>query len=130
MRQKGRALKLARDFRNGNLTRNMDLPSLALQAQQEANAQPGAERETPAASARLVRTPLDEQVAEHERIAAEQKMGKAVGAEVTDLDIDLAQLRKPTDAIRENLFDGELENPFDDDQFEDVQSANSQEPDA
>jgi len=93
MHQKSRAVKIARQFRDSRLTANMDLTDLAVKAMQEASEK----SEQPAApTLRPVRTPLDDQVAEHKRRETVKAVKKAAGAESieTVLDIDLSLLKR------------------------------------
>lgn len=95
MHRKSRAVKAAREFRDSRLTANMDLTDLTIRAMQEASEKP---QEQPAAKTlRPVRTPLDNQVAEHKRlktVKTVKAVKKAAGAESieTVLDMDLTVL--------------------------------------
>ncbi len=101
MRQKNRALKLVRGQRDAQLTVNMDLTSLTLRAMADA-----AEKTKPAAEHRQktikpVRTPLDDQVREHERQKVIKAVKRASGAESlkTVLDCDFSLLRRSVEDV-------------------------------
>ncbi len=109
MRQKSRAIRLAKDYRDSRLTANMDLTSLAIRAMAEgAKEKPAAQR---AGTIRPVRTPLDSQVREHKRReiieAIRPKTAKkaAGGEDIKVLNFDFSQL-KPVEKYKDlNLFD-------------------------
>jgi hypothetical protein len=89
MAQKSHALKIAKQFRDSRLTANMDLTSLTIRAMQDAAEEPAEEQP---GTLRPVRTPFDNQVAEHNRQENLREVRKAVGAEnitkVLDIDIE------------------------------------------
>jgi len=103
MRQKGRAVKIARAFRDSSLTANTDLASLTMKAMAEAAAP------SPAAQAptlRPVRTPLDGQVKEAKRQQAVRALKRAAGAEnmKVALDIDFSVLGGKTETVDLGIF--------------------------
>jgi len=100
MRQKARARKTAKAYRDSRLTANMDLPTLAIRAQQD-SVQDVDHAADAAATLRPVATPLDSQVAEHTRQRVRQQGRKAVGAESLDFDFSILQ---PERRKRERLF--------------------------
>ena len=116
MREKRRILRVAKDFRNSELTRNMDLTTLTIKAMQEVEKdkrQKAEDRGQKAEGRRPqilqpVRTPLDDQVAEHERQQVRKTLRKAVGAESMkegmDLDFSLLKTKNRFEGIK--LFDG------------------------
>ena len=93
MKQKGKAKKAARTFLDTRLTEHMDLPSLAIMAQQAACADPATA--TPAAAATLhpVGTPFDTQIPAHGRVQQQRRAKKAAGAEGMQFDVDKLQPR-------------------------------------
>ena len=92
MRQKAKAVKAAKQFRDSRLTANMDLTSLTIKAMDEAAAAPDEQQQ--AANLKPVRTPLDKQTREHKRRETIKLLKKAAGAESLEkaLDIDLSVL--------------------------------------
>ena len=102
--EKGRALRIARQYRDSRLTANMDLTDLALKAMQDAAKDGDADDNIK--TLRPVRTPLDLQVPEHKRQQALRFVRKAAGAESIDhvLDIDFTAL-KPQTFEGKNIFD-------------------------
>jgi len=113
MREKRRVLRVAKDFRNSELTRNMDLTTLTIRAMQEVERdrrqetgdgeqKTGDRRQETQKILRPIRTPLDDQVAEHERQKVVKILRKAVGAESMreGLDLDFSVLK------RKNRFEG------------------------
>ena len=96
MRQKAKAVKIARQFRDSRLTANTDLTSLTIKAMQE-----GKKEEKPTekyTSLRPVRTLLDDQVRDHKRAEVLKAVKKAAGAEslgaVLDMDFTLLSRKK------------------------------------
>jgi len=79
MRQKAKAVRYLKSFKDAQLTANMDLTSLTIRAMQDA-ARPEPEKET-GQTLRPVRTPLDGQVREHERQRCIKAIKRASGAE-------------------------------------------------
>jgi len=79
MRQKGTALKFLRGYRDAQLTANMDLTSLTIRAMQDA-ARPEPEKQG-GQTLRPVRTPLDNQVKEHQRQRDMKIIKRVSGAE-------------------------------------------------
>ena len=104
MRQKGRAVKIARAFRDSSLTANTDLASLTMKAMAAAAEQPPA-ADGPAAL-RPVRTPLDGQVKEHKEQQAVRALKRAAGAEnmKVALDIDFSVLGEKTETVDLGIF--------------------------
>ena len=96
MRQKAKAVKVAKEFRNSRLTANMDLTSLTIRAMEDA-AVPPDEKQQKALNLKPVHTPLDKQTREHERRGTIKLLKKAAGAESfrKALDIDLSILLPP-----------------------------------
>jgi putative transposase len=94
MRQKAKAVRFMKGFKDAQLTANMDLTSLTIRAMQDA-ARPEPEPNTER-TLRPVRTPLDGQVREHERQRCIKAIKKAAGAESmeTALDFDFSLLRR------------------------------------
>ena len=111
MREKRRVLRVAKEFRNNELTRNMDLTTLTIKAMQDVEKQRTKDKrhKTEGGEQRIlrpVRTPLDDQVKEHQRQEIVQVLKKAVGAESikTKLDFDFSLLKGDRrDRVR--LFD-------------------------
>ena len=115
MREKRRILRVAKDFRNSELTRNMDLTTLTIRAMQEVekNKRQKAEnggQKTESRGPKIlqpVRTPLDNQVAEHQRQKIVKILKKAVGAEsmkeTMELDFSLLKTKNRFEGVR--LFD-------------------------
>lgn len=111
MREKRRILRVAKDFRNSEITRNMDLTTLTIRAMQEVEktrTKTDRNTEKHGRILRPVRTPLDDQVAEHERQKAVKILRKAVGAESMkegmDLDFSLLKTKNRFEGMK--LFDG------------------------
>jgi len=104
-RQKSRALKITKEFRNSRLAVNMDLPDLAMQAMED-----GRKHELDAKeklqTVRPVATAMDGQVREHERVEAVKAVKKAAGAESISkvLDIDFSVLSNKRKAVDLKLF--------------------------
>jgi len=93
MQQKGRALKIARAYKDSRLAANMDLTDLTLRAMEDAGEEPPKQR--PPATLKPVRTPLDDQVAEHVRRELRRTVRKAAGSEAkTVLDLDFSALNE------------------------------------
>jgi len=109
MREKRKVLRIAKDFRNSELTRNMDLTTLTIRAMQEVEGEKRRQKTADNGPQILqpVRTPLDDQVAEHERQKAVKILKKAVGAESMkeglDLDFSLLKTKNKFEGVR--LFD-------------------------
>jgi putative transposase len=115
MREKRRILRVAKDFRNSELTRNMDLTTLTIRAMQEVekNKRQKAEnggQKTESRGPKIlqpVRTPLDDQVVEHQRQKIVKILKKAVGAEsmkeTMELDFSLLKTKNRFEGVR--LFD-------------------------
>ena len=105
MRLKGRAHKVIRDFRDAQLTANMDLTSLTLRAMEDAAEKP--KRPQRQETIRPVRTAMDDQVREHERQRVVKAVKRASGAESTrtvlDMDFSLLKRRNKYEGVR--LFD-------------------------
>ena len=97
MRQKAKAVRFMKGFRDAQLTANMDLTSLTIRAMQDA-ARPEPEPNQQQ-TLRPVRTPLDGQVREHERQRCIKAIKRASGAESmeTALDFDFSLLRRNQD---------------------------------
>ncbi|MCK4294040.1 MAG: AAA family ATPase [Planctomycetes bacterium] len=94
-RQKNKALKVVRAYRDATLTANTDLVDLSLKAaqdKQKPTPKPGAKPRI----VRPVKTVFDDQVEEHQRDVARRKLKKAVGAESVQepLDINVSLLRE------------------------------------
>jgi len=105
MHRKSRAVKAAREFRDSRLVANMDLTDLTIRAKQEAREEP---QEQPAApTLRPVHTPLDDQVAEHQRLKIVKAVKKAAGAESVEtvLDIDLSLLKRKREYVDLDFVD-------------------------
>jgi len=107
MRQKSRAVKIARQFRDSRLTANMELTDLTIAAMREAaeSRQPKeAERTRP--NLRPVFTPLNNQVKEIQKLEIIKEVKKAAGGEmiVRVLNMDLSALRAETKS-KVKLFD-------------------------
>jgi putative transposase len=108
MREKRRVLRVAKDFRNSELTRNMDLTTLTIRAMQEVEKdrkQETGDRGQEMEGQQIlqpIRTPLDDQVTEYERQKVRKILRKAAGAESMKegLDIDFSVLNK------KNRFEG------------------------
>ncbi|MCK4958054.1 MAG: Mu transposase C-terminal domain-containing protein [Planctomycetes bacterium] len=107
MRQKATVLKVAKSYRDSSLTRNMDLPTLAIEAMAASSRE--APEDDMVKAIRPVRTPLDGQVREHKRRQKQRAVKIAVGAEtiksVVDLDIDLSQIQSGKRSTNVKLFD-------------------------
>jgi putative transposase len=111
MREKRRVLRVAKDFRNSELTRNMDLTTLTIKAMQDVEKQRAKNKRQKAEDGeqrilRPVKTLLDDQVKEHQRQEIVQALKKAVGAESikSTLDFDFSLL-KSNRSNRVRLFD-------------------------
>jgi putative transposase len=112
MREKRRVLRVAKDFRNSELTRNMDLTTLTIRAMQEVEKgrrqkAEGREEEAESRGPQIlkpVRTPLDDQVAEHERQKVVKLLRKAAGAESMreglNLDFSLLKTKNRFEGVR------------------------------
>jgi hypothetical protein len=109
MREKRRVLRVAKDFRNSELTRNMDLTTLTIRAMQDVEGEKRRQKTADNGPQILqpVRTPLDGQVAEHERQKAVKILKKAVGAESMkeELNIDFSVLKQKNKFEGVRLFD-------------------------
>jgi len=104
MRQKAKAVHLAKSYRDSRLTANMDLTTLTLKAMAEGR------KETPppaAANLRPVRTPFDKQVKLHKALELQKLVKKAAGAESVEtvLDIDLSLMKPKQKPVKVKLFD-------------------------
>jgi putative transposase len=111
MREKRRILRVAKDFRNSELTRNMDLTTLTIRAMQEAEktrTKTDRNTEKHGRILRPVRTPLDDQVAEHERQKVVKILRKAAGAESMreGMGLDFSILKPKNRFENVRLFDG------------------------
>jgi len=106
MRQKSKALRIAKAFRDSRLTANMDLTSLTIAAMQEGRKKPET-KEQPMQTLRPVRTPLDGQVAEHSRQETVKAVRKAAGGESvsTVLDVDFDSMIPKNKGVKLKLFD-------------------------
>lgn len=110
MKQKNRAKKVAKDYANSHLTRNMDLPNLAIAAAAARNAesQIPAPEPTPM-TLRPVATAFDGQVTHHQKMELKRTLKKAAGGESheMELDMDLSALQgaSRTATRKVNLFD-------------------------
>ena len=111
MREKRRVLRVAKEFRNSELTRNMDLTTLTIKAMQDVEKQKTKDKRQKAEDGeqrilRPVKTLLDNQVKEHQRQEIVQALKKAVGAESikSKLDFDFSLL-KGNRSNRVRLFD-------------------------
>jgi len=104
-RQKTRALRINRQFRDSQLTANMDLTSLTLKAMAEGSREPEPQKTTQ--TLRPVVTPMNEQVAEHKRKEMKKTVKKAAGAESVSevLDMDFTMLKRTSTIEGEKLFD-------------------------
>ncbi len=96
-KQKSRALKLTKSYRDAARTAQTDLPTLTRRAMAEAakaDRRPAATAPAPTPTIRPVATPLDNQYAEHIRVAMSKMVKKAAGAEgtTTVLDFDPGKL--------------------------------------
>jgi len=100
MKQKSRAVRITRQYRDSRLAAQMDLPSLTLKAMEE-----GAQEEPQEKPRHLkpVRTPMDSQVREHKRQEAKKALRRAAGAEGMEesLDIDWDCLRNDDNLYRD-----------------------------
>jgi hypothetical protein len=110
MREKRRVLRVAKDFRNSELTRNMDLTTLTIRAMQEVEktrTNTDLNTEKHGRILKPIRTPLDDQVAEHERQKVVKILRKAAGAESMreglDLDFSVLKTKNRFEGVR--LFD-------------------------
>jgi len=100
-----RAVKALKQQKTHQRIAQTDLPTLAIQAQRAAIEQnePGRPAER-AASLQPVRTVMDEQVAEHERVRKQRLLRKAAGAEQVKRFIDI-DLTPPPETSAVNWFD-------------------------
>jgi len=109
MRQQSRARKTIKNFVDSSLTANTDLTALTLKAMREAAKQEtgGPSKEMPGQTIRPVRTPLDDQVREHQRQEIIKHVRRASGAEsiTTVLDLDFSLLKKTRKKTDLKLFD-------------------------
>lgn len=108
-KQKSRALKLTKAYRDASLTAQMDLPTLTRRAMAEAakaDRRPAATAPAPTPTIRPAATPLDNQAAEHIRQVLRKTVRKAAGDKDTRevLDMDFTQL-KPRRRSKVKLFD-------------------------
>lgn len=105
MRQKARAVRIAKEFRDSRLTANMDLTDLTLKAMEDAR-KPAPEPTLPE-TLRPVRTPMNGQVPEHKRRETVKAVKKAAGAEGIEevLDIDFSLLKQEDKYAGVKLFD-------------------------
>ena len=103
MAAKSRAVKVAKQYRNNQLTANMDLTSLTLKAMQAGQQEKPSNKVT---RLRPVKTVMDNQVKEHQRQKNYKAVKKAAGAEglagVLDIDFDLLKPKRQ----KTHLFDG------------------------
>ncbi|MCK9243646.1 MAG: transposase domain-containing protein [Dehalococcoidales bacterium] len=103
-KQKARAVKITRQFRDSRLTANTDLTTLTLNAMRESARPAPASRP---ARLRPVITPLNEQVQSVRKLEIIKEVRKAAGGEaitrVLGLDIDVDMLRQNDKGIK--LFD-------------------------
>jgi len=109
MRQKSRAVKIARQFRDSRLVANMDLTDLTIAAMREAaKEKPQAETERTRPRLRPVITPLNKQVREVQRQEIIKAVKKASGAESLTkvLDFDFSLLKPERDSEKLEFFDG------------------------
>lgn len=96
-KQKSRALKLTKSYRDAALTAQMDLPTLTRRAMADAikaDRRPAATAPAPTPTLRPVATPMDNQLSEHIKAAMRKMVKKAAGAEGTTqvLDFDPGKL--------------------------------------
>jgi len=110
MREKRRVLQVAKDFCNSELTRNMDLTTLTIKAMQEVEktrTNTDSNTEEHGRILKPVRTPLDDQVTEHERQKVVKILRKAAGAESMKegLDLDFSVLKPKNRFEGVRLFD-------------------------
>jgi len=109
MRQQSRARKTIKNFVDSSLTANTDLTALTLKAMREAAKQEtgGPSKEMPGQTIRPVRTPLDDQVREHQRQEIIKHVRRASGAEsiTTVLDLDFSLLKETRKKTDLKLFD-------------------------
>jgi putative transposase len=94
MRQKSKAVRFLRGYSDAQLTAGMDLTSLTIRAMQDA-ARPEPEKEA-GQTLRPVRTPLDDQVREHQRQRGMKAIKRVSGAEADGLGLDIMT------SVREN----------------------------
>jgi len=111
MRQKSKALKLMKGFVDSSLTANTDLTTLTIKAMQDVvddkrESKPET-RDAGIKTIRPVRTPLDDQVREHQRQQVIKAVRKAAGAESTKavLDMDFSILQPKNKYEGRRLFD-------------------------
>jgi len=106
MRQKSQRKRIERQYRDTALTANMDLTDLTIRAMAEGEkGRKGTEAEEHRGKTiRPVRTPLDDQVAEHKRREIVKAVKKAAGAESTktvlDLDFSLLKPKNKYEGVR------------------------------
>ncbi len=102
-RQKATALKVAKAYKDSQLTANMDITTLSMKAM--AAGQKTHEKQK-TKTIRPVRTPFDSQVAEHKRADIVRAVKKAAGAESTRtvLDLDFTAMN-PNKKTRRKIFD-------------------------
>ncbi len=110
MRNKTKAAKIAKEFRDTRLAANMDLTTLSIQAMAEGS-KPAAEVPG-AATIKPVATLMDGQVARHRQVQIFKSVRKAAGAElvteVVDLEIDYELEKDESEGMIElKLFDNE-----------------------
>jgi len=105
MKQKSRAVRVAKDYRNTRLMANTNLMDLTLKAMDDA-AEPLPEKVMPK-RLRPVRTPMDGQVAEHKRRETVKAVKKAAGAESVKqvLDIDFSVLNTKQKTVDLGIFE-------------------------
>lgn len=109
MKEKSKALRATKEFKQSRLAANMDITSLTLKAQAEAN-KVNTPTHTHKTTQRLkpVATAMDNQVREHDRLDALKAVKRAAGAEGIEavLDIDFTLLNKNPKKAELKLFNG------------------------
>ena len=87
IRQKARALKTVREYRDSSLVANTDLASLAIRAREKEQASNNEEQANK--TLRPVQTPLDGQITAHKQLRAKAKLTARPKEEPLDLDLSL-----------------------------------------
>jgi len=105
-RQKARAVKAAKAFKDSRLTANMDLTDLTIRAMADAAKKPPKEMDS-ARKLKPVVTILNSQVEAHQRLELKKLVKKAAGAETVRevLNIDLAAMKPQRKTNKLKLFD-------------------------
>ena len=106
MRQRQKAMRTVKSYRDASLTANRNLTDLAIAAQRP-DPEPKEVTASGLQSLKPVRTPMDDQVKEHARRSAMRRLKRASGtdmAEELDINLDLLLPEKETEADDLDLY--------------------------